>query len=222
MKNKNLKKIILTATFAAIAFLFTFIFKFKVGFLTFDFKDAVISVISLVFGPIYGLTAVGIVAFLEFVSISDTGPYGLIMNFISSGAFALIIGGIYKYRRTFSGAIIASITAALGVTAVMMAANLLITPYYMGVTRGEVAAMIPTLLLPFNLAKTIINAAATLIIYKPVTTALRRVGLISKKENAVKFLNKKAIILYVVSAIVILLAVLFIIFVLNGGFKIIA
>ena len=222
MKSENLKKIVLTATFAAIAFLFTFIFKFKVGFLTFDFKDTIISVISLVLGPLYGLTAVALVTFLEFVSISDTGPYGLIMNFISSGAFALLIGGIYKYRRTFTGAILASVVSVLGVTAVMMCANLLITPYYMGVSRSEVSAMIPTLLLPFNLAKTTVNAAATLLIYKPVTTALRRVGLVAKKENNVKMFNKKSVILYIVSAVVIILAVLFIIFVLNGGFEIVS
>ncbi len=222
MKNENLKKIVLTATFAAIAFLFTFIFKFKVGFLTFDFKDAIISLISLVLGPVYGLTAVTVVTFLEFISFSETGPYGLIMNFISSGAFALLIGGIYKYKRTFSGAILASVVSVLGVTAIMMGANLLITPYYMGVARSEVSAMIPTLLLPFNLAKTTINAATTLIIYKPVTTVLRRFRLIAKKENNVKLFNKKSVILYIVSALVIALAVFFIIFVLKGGFEIVS
>ena len=222
MGSKNLKKIIITAVFAAIAFLFTFIFKFKVAFLTFDFKDAVISVVSLSLGPLYGLLSAAVVAFLEFISISDTGPYGLLMNFISSGTFALLIGGIYKYKRTFSGAILAAAVSALGVTAVMMVANYFITPLYMGVSSAEVARMIPTLLLPFNLAKTVINSATTLIIYKPVTKALKRVGLIKKGEENASAFSKRSVLLYIISILIIILTILFIVFVLKGGFEILA
>ena len=225
MKRENLNKVIITAVFSAIAFLFTFIFKFKVSFLTFDFKDAVISIISFLLGPIYGLVSAGIVAFFEFISISDTGLYGLIMNFISSGSFALIIGTVYKYKRTFSGAITASVVAVVGVTAVMMVANYFITPFYManaGVSKDMVLKMIPTLLLPFNLAKTIINASATLVIYKPVTNALRRFGLVKKNENQNVSSITRSFLLYTISLIIITFAILFIIFAMNGGFKIIA
>lgn len=221
MKNEKLKRVAVTAVFSAIAFLLTFFFKFKVSFLTFDFKDAVISIVSLVFGPLYGVASAGVVAFLEFLSVSDTGLYGLIMNFISSAIFALVFGSVYKFKRTFSGAIISAVLAAISVTAVMMIANYFITPYYMGVSRGEVVALIPTLLLPFNLAKSVINAASTLIIYKPVTNALKRVGAIKKSENNVT-LNKKSLVLTVVSLIVIVVAILFVLFYLNGGFSIMA
>ena len=222
MKNENLKKLIITAAFSAIAFLITFIFKFKVMFLTFDFKDAVISIVSLVLGPLYGIASAGIVAFLEFLSISDTGPYGLIMNLISSASFALIIGSIYKYKRTFSGAILAAIVSVLGVTTVMMIANYFITPLYMGVSSQEVAKMIPTVLLPFNLAKTVMNSATTLIIYKPIITALRRVGLVRINDGKIATSKSKSVVLYLVSIIVIILTVLFIIFVLKGGFQFVA
>ena len=43
MKKNNVKKITVTALFCALAFLMTFIFRFKVGFLTFDMKDAILS-----------------------------------------------------------------------------------------------------------------------------------------------------------------------------------
>ena len=221
MKNEKLKKIAVTAVFSAIAFLLTFFFKFKVSFLTFDFKDAVISIVSLVYGPLYGVTSAGVVAFLEFLSVSDTGLYGLIMNFISSATFALVFGSVYKFKRTFGGAIVSAVLSAISVTAVMMIANYFITPYYMGVSRADVVALIPTLLLPFNLAKSVINAASTLIIYKPVTNSLKRVGAIKKSENNIGF-NRKSVILTVVSLLVILICILFVIFYLNGGFKIIA
>ena len=220
MKNQKLKNISVVAVFCAIAFLLTFFFKFKVSFLTFDFKDAIIAIISLVYGPLYGVTSAGLVSFLEFLSVSDTGLYGLIMNFLSSATFAFVFGSIYKLKRTFSGAIFSAVLSAVSVTAVMMVANYFITPYYMGVSRGDVVALIPTLLLPFNLAKSVINAASTLVIYKPVTNALKRVGAIKKSDNNVSF-NKKSVILTVVSLIVILVSVLFVIFYLNGGFSVV-
>lgn len=219
MKTKNLKQISVVAVFSAISFLLTFLFKFKVSFLTFDFKDAIIAIVSLTFGSAYGVASAGVVAFLEFLSVSDTGLYGLIMNFISSGTFALIFGVVYKYKRTFQGAIISAVLSAVGVTTVMMFANYFITPYYMGVSHGDVLALIPTLLLPFNLAKTVINAASTLILYKPVTNALKRVGALEGKSAEKHIYNKKSLILTVVSLLVIIVAVLFVIFYLNGGFK---
>ena len=216
---KNIKKLTVTALFCALAFLMTFVFRFKVGFLTFDFKDAVISILSLLYGPVYGVISAGVVAFLEMISVSDTGPYGLIMNFISSATFALACGTVYKFKRTFSGAIISVVTAVVTVTAVMMVANIFITPYYMGVARGEVIALIPTMLLPFNLAKAIINATSLLLIYKPVTSALKRTGLVISDDGKKFEFSKKTLILSIVSVIILALAVAFVIIKLGGSFS---
>ena len=216
---KNIKKLTVTALFCALAFLMTFIFRFKVGFLTFDFKDAVISVLSLLYGPVYGVISAGVVAFLEMISVSDTGPYGLIMNFISSATFALACGTVYKFKRTFSGAIISVITAVVTVTAVMMVANIFITPFYMGVGRGDVIALIPTMLLPFNLAKAIINATSLLLIYKPVTSALKRTGLVMSDSGKKFEFSKKSVYLAIVSAVILALAVAFVIIKLGGSFS---
>ena len=216
---KNIKKLTVTALFCALAFLMTFVFRFKVGFLTIDFKDAVISVLSLLYGPVYGVISAGVVAFLEMISVSDTGPYGLIMNFISSATFDLACGTVYKFKRTFSGAIISVATAVITVTAVMMIANIFITPFYMGVARSEVIALIPTLLLPFNLAKAIINASSLLLIYKPVTSALKRTGLVISESEKKYELSKKTVYLAIVSAVILALAVAFVIIKLGGSFS---
>ena len=216
---KNIKKLTVTALFCALAFLMTFVFRFKVGFLTFDFKDAVISILSLLYGPVYGVISAGVVAFLEMISVSDTGPYGLIMNFISSATFALACGTVYKFKRTFSGAIISVVTAVVTVTAVMMVANIFITPFYMGVGRSDVIALIPTMLLPFNLAKAIINATSLLLIYKPVTSALKRTGLVINDDGKKFEFSKKTLIMSIVSLIILALAVAFVIFKLGGSFS---
>ena len=198
------------------AFILTTVLRFKVAFLSFDLKDAILAVISLMYGPLYGVVSAGIVAFLEFLSVSDTGVYGLIMNFISSATFTFIAGIIYKLNRTFKGAILAVFFSIIGVVSVMMLANILITPYYMGVTATEVIKMIPTLLLPFNLCKALINAAATVAIYKPVRGVLKKAGAVKTIETNANSNKTKSVITFSVAIIVIIATVVLLIKLLGG------
>lgn len=216
MKKVDVKKLTVSAMLIALAFLSIFLLKFKVSFLSFDFKDALLSVLTLLYGPLWGIISVCIVAVLEFLTVSDTGVYGLIMNIISSGVFALSVGFVYKYKRSFLGAIIAAICAVVSVTIFMMLANMLITPYYMGVSTDTVIKLIPTLLLPFNLIKSLMNASVMLIIYKPLTSLLRKIGLMKTKESNYKF-GLKAIILTLVAVLILVASSIFIIHVLNGN-----
>ena len=220
MQKQNFKKMSVTAMLCALAYICMFVFKFKVGFLTFDLKDAILTVIAFLYGPIYGVVSAVLVAFLEFVSVSDTGVYGLIMNALSSAVFAFTCGVIYKYRRTLLGAVLGSVSAVFAMTSIMLVANIFITPFYMGVERADVANMIPTLLLPFNLIKGVVNAAITMIIYKPITSALKKVGL--STGSAQKTNIKKFITLTLCALILLIIAVFGIVVVLNGEFQIFA
>lgn len=218
MNNKKIRAIAVTGMITAAAYLITFVFRFKVSFLTFDFKDAFIALAALMYGPFYGVGGAAIVALLEFLTVSETGVYGLIMNFLASGTFAFVCGIIYKYKRTFSGAILSLVLAAVSVVAVMITANIFITPFYMGAPRSAVIQMILPLLLPFNLAKTIMNASSTLLLYKPVTLALKRLNIIEKGDSKANSL--RSVILAVVSVLIIILTVLFLTLKLNGVFQI--
>lgn len=220
-KKESLKKLAVAAALCALAFVSMFVFRIKVQFLTFDAKDAVIGLSSLLLGPVYGVCSAAAVAVLEFLSVSDTGVYGLIMNFLSSGAFALTCGIIYRCKRTFSGAVIGVIMSVVSVTAVMMLANLFITPVFMGAPRSAVIAMLPTLLLPFNLTKASLSAAVTLIIYKPLSTALKRTNLLPHTDGQDYRFNTRSVILTVCAAIVIIIAILVLLLYLNGSFEII-
>lgn len=214
----SLKKISVTAMLCALAYICMFVIKFKVGFLTFDFKDAILTVIAFLYGPVYAIVSSVLVAAIELLTVSDTGVYGFIMNALSSAVFTATCGIIYKYRRTLAGAVFGSVAAVLSMTAVMLVANMFITPFYMGVGRSEVAAMIPTLLLPFNLVKGVVNAAITMIIYKPITTALKKAGL--SNSNTPKTDIKKFAIIATAALLLLAVAVLIILFVLNGNFQI--
>ena len=216
----NLKKLSVTAMLCALAYICMFVFKFKVSFLTFDFKDAILTVIAFLYGPIYAVVSSFLVAGIEFLSVSDTGIYGFIMNALSSAVFTATCGVIYKYRRTLAGAVFGSIAAVLSMTSVMLVANIFITPFYMGVARADVAAMIPSLLLPFNIVKGVVNAAVTMIIYKPITTALKKVGL--SNNATAKTDLKKFVPLAVVALVLLAIAVVVILFALDGHFEIIS
>ena len=185
---ESLKKMTGVAVFAALAYLSMIVLRIPDigGFLTMDFKDVIITVSAMFFGPLSAVFISVLVPFLEFMTISGTGVYGLIMNILSSLTFSLTASLIYKYKKTIWGAIIGLLSAVFSVTAVMMVANLVITPYYMNMPTSAVAALIPKLLLPFNLTKALFNAAVTLILYKPLTAAMRKTDFFGRKRNDVR------------------------------------
>ena len=65
----------------------------------------------------------------------------------------------------------------------MVLFNLFITPLYMGGTTADVAKMIPTLLLPFNLTKATMNGALVLVLYKPVSNVLKSAGMLPRSKK---------------------------------------
>lgn len=175
---QKVKQMTAVAMFCALAYVCACFIKVPVGFLSLDVKDAFIILCSLLFGPISGLFIAIAVPLLEFITISDTGVYGLVMNLLSSITFSMVTGWIYRYKKSLMGAVIGLLSGVFAVTAVMMLANLLITPLFMKTTVDAVAKMIPTLLLPFNLIKAVLNASIVLLLYKPISTGLKRIGFI--------------------------------------------
>lgn len=216
-RSEHLKKLICIALFCALAYIVSFCFPIKVSFLTFDAKDSIIAVGGMFFGPLSALVMSIIVPFLEFITTSDTGLYGFIMNFLSSAAFSVTASLVYKYRRKISGAVIGLIVAVFVTTGIMMIANLFITPFYMSVPREEVATMIPTLLLPFNLVKTILNSALVLLLYKPIITALRATKLVPAPKEEKKR-SVAVTVITIVCAAVLIAASLFVYIKVFGGY----
>ncbi len=209
MNKNNLKKITVTAMLIALAYILTFLTAmFKVGgFLSLDLKDAVLSIVALLYGPLYGFMSVLVVAVVEFFTFSTTGWYGLVMNILSSGVFALVCGTVYKYKRNFTGALISAALTVVSVTAVMLAANIFITPLYFGMPRDAIISMLLPLLLPYNLCKSVMNSSLMLLVYKPFTSALKKSGLVKSDSGKYEF-NKKTALLTVATVVLIVIALL--------------
>ncbi len=221
--SQNTKKIVALALFAALAYVVHFI-HIPVSFLNLDFKDVIMTIAGMFFGPVSGVAVAILVPLLEYPT-STTGVYGLIMNLLSSVTFVGVAGLIYRFKRTLTGAIIALSSAALSMVAVMMVANLFVTPYYMGVSQAAVVDLIPKMLLPFNAIKAILNAALVLCLYKPVSTLLRRAG-ISKAEAKTAdtgvhtHSRVRSVLVVAIGGAIAVASLIIIFFVLGGSIKI--
>lgn len=208
--SNNTRTLVGVAVFSAMAFCIALVTNIPVGFLTFDAKDAVITVASFIYGPVAAVTMSFITAFMEMITVGNTGPYGALMDFISTASFTVTASLIYKYRRKLSGAIIALGSAAAVYVAVMMVANLLITPLYMGVNVAQVKALIPKMILPFNIAKALMNSALVMLLYKPVVRLTRRMGLAQSKQSGKsggKYFTKDTVIMVSIAAVALTLAI---------------
>ncbi len=218
MKNQTssykTKKLVTVAMFAALAYGVAAVCSLTLpkvaGFLSLDVKDALIVICALIFGPVATVPIAIIVPLLEFIiPITGTGVYGLIMNILSSLTFCVVVGVIYKYKRTFYGAIIALVAGIFSVTVVMMLANIIITPLFMKVPRQVVIGMLPTVLLPFNFTKATLNGAVVLLLYKPMSNVLKKTRMIEYRlsDNAEKRgFDVRSLVVTVISVAVIVSA----------------
>lgn len=172
------------------------------GFLQFDVKDVAIVTGGFILGPVYALFISVVVAFVEMITVSHTGLIGFIMNIVATSAFAVTASSIYRVRRTLAGALWGLGIGTIALTVVMILWNYYVTPLYMQVPREVVAAMLPTVFLPFNLVKGCINSALSLLVYRSVVNALRKLKLIEhSSQNAKKPVISVFVIGFVLLAI---------------------
>ena len=226
MSNKRkstvyLEKVIGIAIFAAMAVIVAYLCSpVKVqGFLSLDLKDAVIAIASFIYGPISGVIIALIAALIECFTFSSTEWYGLIMNFASSAVFTLVAALIYKKFRSVNGVIIAFTAAIISTTGIMLLLNNFVTPIYLNEMVGlpkeaavqTVVEMLPTVLLPFNFAKSLLNASLAIMLYKPVLAALSKSGIVKTKTASLNFNKNTKIILAVGAGCLVVAVVIFLI-----------
>ena len=177
------KKLVGTAIFAALAIIVSYATSFiKVQFLSLDAGDVIIVLASFIFGPLSGV-AISLISALVSFTYSGTGPWGALMDFVSSAAFAFVASWLYTRHRSFKWAIIGIYSSVLVTTLVMIPMNILVTPIYTGAPLKMVMELIPPLLLPFNFVKALFNGGVALMIYKPLVKALRSARLIPSPSD---------------------------------------
>ena len=181
--NSKTKKLTTISMLCALAYAATLFGRFPlVLFLKYDPKDIIIAISGLIFGPLTSFSVALIVSLVEMFTISENGILGLLMNVISSCSFACTAAIIYNKKRKISEAIVGLFCGWGCMVLVMLLWNYLITPIYMGYSRAAVVELLIPAFLPFNLIKGGLNAAITMILYKPIVTALRRSHLVETNQ----------------------------------------
>ena len=179
MKKLSVKKLVLMAMLAAIAYMIMALVLIPVVlFLKYEPKDVVITIGGFLLGPMASFVISLLVSLIEMVTVSDTGPIGCLMNLLSTCSFACVAAFIYKKQHTLKGAIAGLAAGSVFMVGIMLLWNWLISPLYMGVERSAVEALLLPAFLPFNLLKAGLNSGLTLFLYKPVVTALRKTKLV--------------------------------------------
>ncbi len=186
--NNKTRRLTLMAMFAALAYVVMVVGRIpisSVDFLKYDPKDILLAICGFVLGPMPALMVTAVVSVLEMLTVSSTGPIGLFMNLLSSAIFVCPAAALYKRNPSLTSAGLGLGLDVLLTTAVMLLWNYFITPIYMGYPREAVAAMLVPVFLPFNLIKALLNGAITMLIYKPVSRALKRSGLMEERNTKV-------------------------------------
>lgn len=184
IKNTNkwgTRQLVTMALLCAIGVLLSFI-EFPlipgVTWLKYDASAMPAIVCGFAFGAGGGL-AVGIAgAIIHGILMADFS--GAVMNILVVIGFVVPASLIYRQGRTFPRAIIGLIASVVCAVIMAIVGNLVITPAYLGVPMDAVIAMILPILVPFNLAKGIINAVLTLAVYKSIS------NLITPRKQQVK------------------------------------
>lgn len=209
MNIKRTKKLTTTGMLCALAYVAVVVGRIPlILFLKYDPKDVIIVIGGFIFGPFTSFTITVIVSVVQMLTVSGTGILGCMMNIISSCSFACTAAFIYKRKHKLSGAILALLCGCFCQVTVMMLWNYLIAPIYMGYPREAIVELLLPAFLPFNLIKGGLNAAITLLLYKPVVTVLRRSNLIEPSYNSEKIRVNPGVLL--VALLIIITCVLLI------------
>lgn len=166
------------ALLGAVAFLFMYYLEIPRGFfapfLKYDPGDIPALVATFALGPVAGITVEIIKGLLvALFAYKEYGPFGVLMNVLAGITLVGVAGAYYLIEHTRAGAIRALVFGILAMTAVMILANIALTPlFFPDFTRAQVIALVLPALLPFNLLKGAVTSLITYYVYKRVRVYL--------------------------------------------------
>ena len=145
-----------------------------VAFLEYDPADIPILIGTFAFGPLAGLALTVVTSVIQGLTVSSgSGLYGILMHVIATGVLVIVSGSIYSRKKTKTMAVVSLLCGMTAMAVVMMGANIVITPLFMGVPAEAVWSLMP-FIVGFNLIKAGINGGVTFILYKRIANFLRR------------------------------------------------
>jgi len=104
------------------------------------------------------------------------GPFGIFMNLLAGVTLVAVAGSYYRVEHTKAGALRGLTFGVVAMTAMMIPANVVLTPVFFGLPRAQVIGLVLPALLPFNLLKGVISSLLTFYVYKRVRAYLYDLG----------------------------------------------
>ena len=189
--SRSVRYVTVTAMLAAVSFILQYIeisIPIMPAFIKFDFSDLPALLGSFAMGPVCGVL-ICLVKNVLHLAFSNSMFVGELSNFILGAVFVAVAGGIYKKKRTKTGALVGGIIGALVLGAFSVVSNyFLVYPVYYKVMPQEVIlnmyqAILPSMKtifqslvcfnLPFTIVKGLIAVVICMLIYKPLSPILK-------------------------------------------------
>lgn len=188
----NVRKLTMVAMLSAVASVLM-ILEFSVplvpSFIKLDFSELPALIASFALGPVSG-AAVCLIKNLIHLPFSQTAMVGELSNLILGIAFVVPAGIIYKYHKTRSGALAASLIGAAFMAVLCAFTNyFLIYPLFIKLLMSEEAILgmyrvvypgvrnlwqaLWIFNVPFTFVKGLLTVAITFLIYKPIAPFLK-------------------------------------------------
>lgn len=178
LRNKPLIRLVQLAMLAAVSVVLVLLVQFPLipsaAFLKYDMADVPILIGSMLYGPLPGLLILLIVSVVQAFLLGGDSWYGLVMHMVASSALVLLVSLFYRHKRKMSQGIVGMVCGTVGMAAVMVPMNLLLTPLYMGVPREVVLSMLLPAIIPFNLLKAGLNCVLAALLFTALMPFLRR------------------------------------------------
>lgn len=192
MKNKKVRYAAVVGIMSAIAVVLQFL-EFPIplvpSFIKFDFSDLPGLITAFALGPVAGVL-VSLIKNVIHLLVTQSGGVGELANFMIAAVFTLTAGLIYKFNKTRSGALIASLCAsALSAVSCIFTNYYIIYPIYYKIAMpkeailGMYQAILPSvdsilksLLIfnvPFTFVKGLIISLICFIVYKKLSPVIK-------------------------------------------------
>lgn len=170
---RGTEKIAKMGMLIAVSIILVYLIRFPLipmaDFLEYEPGDVPILIGGFAFGPPAGILMTLIVSIIQGVTVSaKAGLYGILMHVIATGTLVFVSSSVYRFNKTKRGGAMSLVFGSAAMVVVMIPANLIITPLFMGVARLVIIKMLPFIIL-FNIMKAGINSLITFVLYKRIS-----------------------------------------------------
>ena len=160
------------------------------SFLELDLSNVFVMLAGFMYGPLPAII-VTLIKELIHISVGTTGGVGEVANIIITTSYALFPSILYRYKKGIKSVILSLIVACAIQSLISLIVNKYINfPFFMGSvpfvpnqTSENAFSMLWGYVLIFNLIKSVVISAITVLIYKKVSYLFRKINLQNSKKD---------------------------------------